>query len=222
MQMKVHGAIISPNVRKVLTVLELKGIEYETIMVRPGERSPDFLEISPLGMIPAIEHGDFRISDSRIINEYIEQEFPQNSVMPSNAKDRARCRWIEEYSSYALLPCCRDVFHERFLNPYMLGRPTDGAKLTQVIQDKFPIALNYLEKIAPVEGFFYKTLGVADIAVASPLINAEYGGFGLDKAHWPRLAAFMKRFKDYPKVASLLAAEAQMLKVIRSGVSPRA
>ena len=40
--MQIHGAILSPFVRKVLVVTELKGLEYEQVMVLPGSDDEAF------------------------------------------------------------------------------------------------------------------------------------------------------------------------------------
>ena len=62
--MKVHGVVLSPFVRKVLAVCSLKGLEYELDPVMPGSTSPEYLQISPLGKVPAFEDGGYEFDPS--------------------------------------------------------------------------------------------------------------------------------------------------------------
>jgi glutathione S-transferase len=58
-----HGATISPYVRKVAITLNEKGIEYNLNPVNPFPAPKEHFEISPLGKIPAITDGDYSLAD---------------------------------------------------------------------------------------------------------------------------------------------------------------
>jgi hypothetical protein len=60
----VHGANASPFVRKVRALLAEKGVAHESEMVFPGDQSPDWRRISPLGKIPLLQDGDDTELDS--------------------------------------------------------------------------------------------------------------------------------------------------------------
>ena len=64
--MKLHGAIISPNVRKAVIAFMIKGVEFESNMLIPGPalKEPEYLAINPLGLIPTLQDDDFIIGDS--------------------------------------------------------------------------------------------------------------------------------------------------------------
>ena len=49
MTITVHGHPLSPFVRKVLLTLDIKGIEHTNVVVFPGDSSPAFRAMSPLG-----------------------------------------------------------------------------------------------------------------------------------------------------------------------------
>ena len=93
--MQIHGAILSPFVRKVLVVAELKGLEYEQLTVLPGSDDEAFRRISPLGKIPALTDGDFSISDSSVICEYLEELHPDGPLVGADPESRAMTRmWL--------------------------------------------------------------------------------------------------------------------------------
>jgi len=217
--MKLHGIILSPNVRKVVVALNAKGIEFENIPVPPGTRSPEFLEISPLALIPAIEDGDFAFSDSAVIMEYLDEKYPDTPLMPSNSKDRALSRWFTEYGGSVVFPPCAVVFTQRVANPLYFKRPTDEGMVAKAINETLPPVLDYLEARVPNDGFLFGGLGSADISLISPFINAEYGGYQIDKKRWPRTAAFVERGKAHPAFAACLRDEEKLRQAFRAEAS---
>jgi len=209
--MQIHGAILSPFVRKVLVVTELKGLDYEQVMVLPGSDDEAFRRISPLGKIPALVDGDFHISDSSVICEYLEEKYPEHPVMPTSPEDRARSRWIEEFGDTRLVECTGVFFFERFVKPMTGAGECDEERLANLLAHDVPLRVGYVESIVPDDGYFFGDLGVADLAIANPIINGGYGGLELDVAQYPKTLAFVERVKAHPVVAARLEAEAQLM-----------
>jgi glutathione S-transferase len=155
--MKIYGANLSPFVRKVMAVCAIKGLDYEHVMVMPGSDDPEYLKISPLGKIPALEDGDLQISDSSVICEYLEEVYPEIPVLPTSPADRARSRWIEEFADSRWVECTAVFFFENFVKKMMdMGEP-DLEKLAQIENEVLPRWLDYVEGIVPDEGFFLVT-----------------------------------------------------------------
>jgi glutathione S-transferase len=94
-QIKLYSAVLCPFAHRVrLTLLE-KGIPFESIEIDPQNKPANFLEISPYGKVPVLKHGDNRVWESAIINEYLEEVFPTPPLLPKNPIDRAHARiWI--------------------------------------------------------------------------------------------------------------------------------
>ena len=216
--MKVHGLILSPNVRKVIVALNAKGIAFDNIPVVPGTKTPEFLKISPMGLIPAIEDQEFAFADSGIILEYLEEKFPETSLMPDNPKDRALSRWYSEYGGTAVFPPCGAIFRQRAANPLFFKLPTDEEIVAKAIDETLPPVLDYLESQVPEEGFLFGALGSADISLISPFINAEYADYVIDAARWPKMAAYYKRGKAHPAVSATLAEEDKLRQAYTKGV----
>lgn len=54
------------------------------------------LELNPYGKVPVLVDGDGVIYESAIINEYLEEKYPQVRLMPADPLLRARARiWID-------------------------------------------------------------------------------------------------------------------------------
>lgn len=207
-----HGASASPFVRKTLAALKLKELEFEQIQQMPFAKDEEYRKLNPLGKIPTLQDGDLTIGDSTAICEYLEDAFPGKPIYPTDIRDKARGRWLEELCDTRVAELAAGIFFQRFMRPMMLNQEPDEALVEKNITVHLPPLLDYLEARVPAEGFlFADTLMVPDIAIASPFFNAGYAQFEIDAEAWPKLAAFVKRVKAHPVIAALLAEEAKML-----------
>ena len=59
-------------------------------------KSKDLLELNPYGKVPVLVDGDAVIYESAIIDEYLEEKYPQIPLMPKDPFARSRVRiWID-------------------------------------------------------------------------------------------------------------------------------
>ncbi|MDG1388699.1 MAG: glutathione S-transferase family protein [Halioglobus sp.] len=208
---KLYGASASPYVRKVLAVLSIKQLPFEHIPQMPFVDDPDFKKISPLGKIPALEDGDLSVADSKVICQYLEEAYPAHPAYPESLRERTRARWYEELGGSKVTEMAGGIFFQRFMRPMMLKQEPDDDLVESIINNQLPPMLDYLESQVPPEGFLFDSLGVADLALASPFVNAGYAGYEVDPERWPQFAAFCARVRAHEIVAPLLQAEAKML-----------
>ena len=208
---KLYGASASPYVRKVLAVLSIKQLPFEHIPQMPFVDDPDFRKISPLGKIPALEDGDLSVADSKVICQYLEEAYPTHPAYPESLRERTRARWYEELGGSKVTEMAGGIFFQRFMRPMMLKQEPDDDLVESIINNQLPPMLDYLESQVPPEGFLFDSLGVADLALASPFVNAGYAGYEVDQERWPQFAAFCARVRTHEIVAPLLQSEAKML-----------
>lgn len=216
----VYGAPLSPFVRKVLLLLEIKGIAYDNIPAAPGRLPEGYLDISPLGKIPAIRDGDLSVSDSSVIVQYLEEKYPQGpTLLPATPEQRARARWLEEYADTKLLEVTGlSLFMERLLKPVFFKQPTDEARVQKAVEVEIPKALTYLETQAPATGFLFgDNISLADISVGVQFINARIAGYIIDPALWPKTAAWFDRICAHPAVIKRQASEQPMVAMLTAG-----
>ena len=93
--MKLHGYFRSSAAFRVRIALNLKGLAYENAFrhLRKGEqRSPDFLKLNPMGLVPAFEDGPHVLTQSLAIIEYLEETHPEPPLLPTSPVERARVR----------------------------------------------------------------------------------------------------------------------------------
>ncbi len=215
--MKLYGTPISPFTRKVRVALALKGLEYESEGTFPGTKTPEYLAISPLGKIPAFEDGDLVICDSNVIVEYLEEQYPDVPVRPSNVADRARSRWLEEYAgSMLFMPLAAKIFMERLTRPFQTKVPGDESVVEDSIKNLVPPVFDYIESQLPAEGFIFGEIGVADIAVATAIINATYADFEVDAGLWPKVSEHLNLVMAHPAVMDVMRAEQPLIAALKN------
>ena len=206
--LRIIGSFVSPYVRKVLACLELKGIAYEVDPITPFFGNDEFERLSPLRRIPVLIHGDVALSDSSVICAYIDENWPENPLLPSSPADRARARWLEEYADTRLGDLLIwSLFYQRVVRPLVWGEPTDEERVARTLSEDLPRALDYLEAELPADDFLFGAIGLADISIATFFRNGSYAGFTADAARWPRLAAFVERTLAHPCFAATLPFE---------------
>jgi glutathione S-transferase len=101
---------LSTYCAKVAIVLAAKNIPHECREPPGGYRSDEYRAIVPLGRIPAIVEGDFVLSESEVINEYLEERFPAPALLPREPQARARVRLLARFHDLYLEPHLRAVF----------------------------------------------------------------------------------------------------------------
>lgn len=204
--LKIYGALLSPFVRKVRAVLAEKQIQYEFVPANPFEKSEDFLKRSPLGRIPALEDEQGRsLADSSVIVEYLEERFPTPALFPKDPYDRARVRWFDEYADGGMAPSLTaKVFFQRVISAKLMKNPPDEKIITSGLAE-LPRFFGYLEReIGGREYLVAGTFTLADISVASQLVNLRHAGIEVDAATYPALARWFARITARPTVAPLI------------------
>lgn len=202
--MRIIGSFVSPYVRKVLACLNLKGLDYEVDPITPFFGNDEFSKLSPLRRIPVLIDGDITLSDSSVICAYLEEAYGGYVLLPSDPKDRARARWLEEYADTRLGDLLIwGLFYQRVVRPAVWNEPPDEERVKANITTHIPAALDYLDGELPESGFLFGEIGLADIAIASFFRNGAYAGFEVDAGRWPKAAAFVNRVLGHPCIASL-------------------
>jgi len=77
--------------------LNLKELDYDQISIHltkdGGEQfGADYAELNPQNLVPTLIDGETKIIQSMAIMEYVEESYPDPSLLPGNAQDRAQIR----------------------------------------------------------------------------------------------------------------------------------
>ena len=191
---RIIGSYLSPYVRKVLAVLELKGLSYEIDPIVPFMGGDRFSALSPLRRIPVLIDDRVSLADSSVICQYLEDRHPEPALYPRDIVARAQARWLEEFADTRM----GEVFIWRLFNqvairPFVWGEATDAAVVSKTLSEDVPQVLDYLESVLPPDGFVFGPLSIADIAIGCFFRNAAFARFTVNATRWPRTAAFVER-----------------------------
>lgn len=102
---RLFSARACPFAHRTRLVLAHKRVPFELVEIDLQNKPAWFdTRVSGYGKVPAIEHGDVRIWESAVINEYLDEVFPEPSLLPSLPALRAVARiWID-YANTRLAP----------------------------------------------------------------------------------------------------------------------
>src|SRR5258708_9233498 len=81
--------------KKARLCLKEKGLAYESHYLRLARlelHEPAYLALNPNGLVPTLVHDGEAIIESGVINEYVDEIFPDMPVRPADPRTRARMR----------------------------------------------------------------------------------------------------------------------------------
>lgn len=96
---------------KLRLAMALKGAVIETREPPGGTyRSPEFRAINPAGTIPTLIDGDFILTETDAIVEYLDDTQIGSPLLPSDLKLRARTRMLSRWCDLRYEPAMRSLF----------------------------------------------------------------------------------------------------------------
>jgi len=129
---------ISPYAFSSFVALEEKQLPYdveEVAMHRAENRAPDYARRSLTVRVPMLRHGDFFLSESSAIAEYLDDAFPGTPrVLPADVRQRARARQVMAWVRSDLMPIREErstntIFYEPATEPLSRAAERAAAKL---------------------------------------------------------------------------------------------
>lgn len=207
------GTPISPFVRKALAFCALKNIPFAIEPISAFFGNDEFARLSPLRRIPVLIDGPVSLCDSSVICQYLEDKYPTPALYPADIGTRAQARWLEEFSDTRLSDILIwKLFSSISIKPRLWGVPCDDDLVAKTLAEDVPEVMNYLESLAPVDGFLCGAFSIADIAVATPFANFLWARQTIDASRWPKTAAWLLRVQSEPCISKFQDIGRQLLK----------
>ena len=102
-----------PFAQRTRIILNEKNISYKLTEIDLQNKPTWWNKISPLGKVPLLKINENVIYESRIINEFIEEAFPNPPLLPKDLYLRSTARiWIDYCDSY-LLPSIHNLVNTK-------------------------------------------------------------------------------------------------------------
>lgn len=199
--MKLHNYYRSSASYRVRIALNLKGVpfEYRSVHLSRGggeQLTPAFRELNPLSLVPVLEDGAERLTQSLAILEYLDEVYPEPPLLPQSPAERARVRAL------ALTVACEihPLNNLRVLNYLSTELDLSPEAKTRWYQHWVELGLTALEaqlRQGPDGGFCHgDTPGLADCCLIPQLFNARR--FNCDLTRFPTLTRIEARCTELP------------------------
>lgn len=186
----------SGNSREVRIVLAEKGLEYESkvLNVMKGEtRTPEFLAMNPFGKVPLLVDGDLTVYESNIINEYLDERYPDPPLMPADAPSRARVRQLIYWANQHIHANLGKVLVETLLKPEDQRDKSMIERRTKTIE----AAVAELDKRFGAGPFLAGEFTLADAALAPHVTAVDLIGLEVGD-RFPRVSTWIEHLKARP------------------------
>jgi glutathione S-transferase len=195
-EVELFSAAVCPFAQRSRLVLLEKEIEFKLIEIDLQHKPADFLQISPYGKVPVLRHGSTRVWESAVVNEYLEEVFPQPPLLPAEPAARAIARISIDFANTQLIP----AFYQLLLAQTLESQQLWAAELERRLQ--------LLEAdLAQRSGPFWLAGGLSLVDFSYypwferwPVL-VHYRGFdGLERC--PQLLAWVKTMETLPSVGA--------------------
>jgi glutathione S-transferase len=157
-------------------------------------KKPEYLAINP---VPALIDDGVIVHDSTIINEYLEDKFPEKPLLPRGPAMKARARAFEDYCDAYFAPSLGKILMQMRKPEGERDRIEEGER---EVRQHF----EYLDRELKGCEFFAGQFSLGDISFVPPFSNYQSAGFKVPeefanlKAWWERLKSRESYAKSWP------------------------
>lgn len=118
MTLRIYGAPKSRTFRPLWAAAEL-GIPYENVAIESSvkDKPAELLAANPMGRIPAIDDGGFKLFESLAITLYLAKKHGTGTLYPAGLEDEARCWQWTLWGVTEIEGLLLDVGRHRFALP---------------------------------------------------------------------------------------------------------
>ncbi len=201
MALTLYDAVPSSNSDRTKIALHEKGLVYERVtldLAKKDQKRPEFLKLNPYGKVPVLNDSGKILFESCIINEYLDEQYPNPPLMPKDPHLRGRGRVLVDYGL--------NYLHEPYwvLRGEMLKRESE--RDTATVEEKRQALrhlLQYLEEALDDKPYFLGEMSLTDIDLMPRFLRMESYG-AIPTPSLPRLSAWLKRMEERPSVKAIL------------------
>jgi glutathione S-transferase len=176
-----------------------KGLQWETTwldLTKGEHKKPEYLAINPVGKVPALIDEGVIVHDSTIINEYLEDKFPKNPLLPKDPVMRARARAFEDYADAYFAPSLYKILRE-------IRKPEVERNRARIEEGEAEVRghFAYLDHELAGRQFFAGMFSLGEVSFIPQLANYERAGYSI-AAEFANLKAWWERIKTRPSFAA--------------------
>ena len=201
MAITLYHDVPSSNSDRVKIALAEKGLAWDGVTVslaKKNQKRPEHLRRNPYGKIPVIDDDGKILFESCIINEYLDEKYPNPPLMPKDPFLRGRGRILVDYAL--------NYLHEPYwaLRGEMLKKESErNAAVMDEKRRTLRKLLEYLEDALGDKPYFLGDFSLTDIAVIPRFLRMETYG-AMPAPTLPKLSQWLDRMKERSSVQAIL------------------
>jgi glutathione S-transferase len=193
-----YGRVSGNSTRAAFGLLEA-GVTFQPHLLdtRSGEnRSAEYLSINPMGKIPSLVDGGFKLWESNAINWYIAEKFPKAGLLPTSVDRRALVQHWLLFQTGHVSPACIAVYRESNQRMRAFWQTSPNPQAAEAGRKELARYLPVLEGALANQDWLERDFTIADIAYAPHLVVLAEGGF--DFSPYPRMRGWLDRMQARP------------------------
>jgi len=197
----VDAQYASPYAMSAFVALSVKQLDFtlRTLdLSAAAHHAPEFAGLSRTRRVPTLVHGDFALSESSAIAEYVDEVFPGAPLYPADPRLKARARQVQAWLRSDLMP----IRMERSTEVVFYGAPAPA--LSAVAEAAASKLFAAADSLLPAgRQHLCGDWSIADVDLALMLNRLVLNG----DAAPPRLAEYARRQWAHPAVQRWVAFE---------------
>lgn len=198
---KLYDFKSSPNCQRVKVVLAEKNLPYEIVpidLTKKEQKNPEYLKMNPYGKVPVLTDDNTVLYESLIINEYLEEKYPNPPLLPKEPAKKAKGRILVDYGMAHFDSAYQKLRMELMKEAKEQSQPIiDGAK-----NDLKKLLQRFEEELGDQQ-YLLGEFSLVDADLIPRFTRLE--GFGvLPDSSLPRLGKYLERVKARPSVKAIL------------------
>ena len=196
---------LSPYCRKVRLVLAEKRLPFELRAERVWERREEYLQINPAGTVPTlVEDNGLAIPDSTVICEYLDEAYPDNTLIGHTLGERVEVRRLVAWFDGKFdAEVTRNLNGEKYIKR-LAGRGHPDANALRIGYTSLREHLQYLGWLAETRKCLAgAAISLADFTAAAHLSVLDFQG-DVDWSISPAAREWYARMKSRPSFRALL------------------
>ena len=204
-----HGANISPYVRKVRVALAWKGIEYDNTQQNPWGAGPEYVAKHPLSKIPLWEEGEAATAGLLGNPRLPRSPLPGAGTAARGAGPAGTCalvRGVRRQHGHDDAGGCLLRARGETHGLQAGGQPA-GHRTRHSTRPCRRYSTTSRNAWAKTSTWWVARSPSRDIALTSPFVNFAIAGETVDAERWPQIAAWVRRIHSLPCYAPIVAGD---------------
>ena len=199
MSLTLYSYYRSSAAYRVRIALNLKQLDYrlETLNLLTGEeKAVAYAALNPQRLVPTLEHDGCHLIQSMAILEYLEEVFPQVSLLPAGAADRAWVRGLADIVACDIHPVNNLRILKYLVQAFGVDEEQKLSWYRHWVAEGFDALESLLQDRSNRRYCFGESPGLADVALIPQVYNARR--FAVDMDPYPVITAIEQHCLTLP------------------------